>query len=181
MSRDVSLLRRTETRVSPWVRLVEKEVRFDTAPSELYHCLAQADYVVALVENEHGLIPLVHQYRPAVETYTWELPAGLLDEGESAEVACRREVKEETGLEVESITPLGTFYPDTGRLENLIHAFLVKGRGPDPSFVGEPGLQVQFVTRAALKQRIRSGEFRHQLHLGVLAVAALEGFDLNGH
>lgn len=178
---DVSLLRRAETRVSNWVRLVEKEVRFGNQPSELYHCLAQADYVVALAEDDRGLIPLVRQYRPAVEAYTWELPAGLIDGGESAEVACRRELQEETGLEVEAISPLGVCYADTGRLENLIHAFLVKGRGPAASFVAEPGLHVDFVTRAALKQRILAGEFRQQMHLGVLAMAAFAGFDLDGN
>lgn len=176
---DVALLRRTETRLSNWVRLVEKEVRFGDRAPEVYHCLAQADYVAILAENERGLIPLVRQYRPAVESVTWELPAGLLEAGESPEMGCRRELKEEVGLDVESITPLGRFYTDTGRLENFIHVFMARGKGPHVSFVPEPGLEARFVTRAALKQHILSGEFRHQLHLGVLTVAMLTGFDLD--
>ncbi len=39
----------------------------------------------------------MRQYRPAVERFTWELPAGLLDEGETPADAFRRELMEETG------------------------------------------------------------------------------------
>eukprot|EP00913_Durusdinium_trenchii_P009575 g8995.t1 len=40
---------------------------------------------------------LVQQFRPPVDAYTVELPAGLIDKGETAEQAAVRELKEETG------------------------------------------------------------------------------------
>lgn len=40
---------------------------------------------------------LVQQFRPPMNAVTVELPAGLIDPGESAEVAALRELKEETG------------------------------------------------------------------------------------
>eukprot|EP00559_Dactyliosolen_fragilissimus_P000835 CAMPEP_0184867804 /NCGR_PEP_ID=MMETSP0580-20130426/27775_1 /TAXON_ID=1118495 /ORGANISM="Dactyliosolen fragilissimus" /LENGTH=288 /DNA_ID=CAMNT_0027368261 /DNA_START=54 /DNA_END=920 /DNA_ORIENTATION=- len=40
---------------------------------------------------------LVEQYRPPVRTKTLEFPAGLIDDGESAEEAAIRELEEETG------------------------------------------------------------------------------------
>ncbi len=43
-------------------------------------------------------IVFVRQYRPPVRGYTIELPAGLIDEGETPEEAAARELKEEAGL-----------------------------------------------------------------------------------
>src|SRR5205085_4423199 len=93
------ILSRKETPVSPWVKLVSKEVEFAPGQrAEVYHSLSQADYIAVLAQTPGGLIPIVRQYRPAVAAYTWELPAGLLEAGETPEDACRREVREETGL-----------------------------------------------------------------------------------
>lgn len=177
MSRVVS---RTETVVSPWVRLVEKAVRVAPGAVESYHCLAQADYVAILALTPDGRIPLVRQFRAAVEAETWELPAGMVDPGETPESCCRRELQEETGLVAASVQALGVFYPDTGRLENRIHSFAVTTAAPDPASIpqpGEPGIEVVFVTPAELRGRIRDGTFSHQLHLGALALAALHGLD----
>lgn len=42
-------------------------------------------------------IVLQKQYRPPIDKITIEVPAGLIDEGETAEQAAVRELKEETG------------------------------------------------------------------------------------
>jgi ADP-ribose pyrophosphatase len=173
---DAKILERIEDRLSSWVRVVGKRVDFGLGgPAETYHCLGQPDYVAILARTRSGLIPLVRQYRPAVEAYTWELPSGLLEGDETPEAGCRRELREETGLHIESVVCLGCFYPDTGRLENQLHAFYVEASEPDPGFVPELGLAIEFVTPKALRQQILSGKFRHQLHLALFAIAWLRG------
>jgi ADP-ribose pyrophosphatase len=170
------IVRRTETRLSDWVRLVEKDVRLrEGGPIETYHAFTQPDYVSMLAVTRDGLIPLVRQFRPAVGEYTWELPGGLVDSGDGPEAACLRELREEVGLEADEIVPLGAFFPDTGRLENLIHTFFVRAGGPVPAFTPEAGLALDFVTPGELCDRIRRGSFRPQLHLGLLAAAAAAG------
>jgi ADP-ribose pyrophosphatase len=169
------ILSRQETRLSRWVTLVQKEV--ESAPGggrETYHCFAQADYVVILARTPAGLIPIVRQYRPAVEAYTWELPAGLLEPGEDPEDACRRELEEETGLEAQSVTCLGIYYADTGRLENRQHVFCAQTSEPKPDFAPEPGMSVAYVSVERLRDLIRAGQFRHQLHIAVLLLDELK-------
>ncbi|POS75963.1 ADP-ribose pyrophosphatase [Diaporthe helianthi] len=46
---------------------------------------------------------LVIQYRPPLDAYTVEWPAGLIDAGEDAETAAVREFHEETGYEVSKV------------------------------------------------------------------------------
>ena len=44
----------------------------------------------------------------------WALPGGFVEIGEPTDAACRREAREETGLEVETVQLLGV-YSDPGR------------------------------------------------------------------
>ena len=163
------VLSRKEIPISPWVRLAEKEIEFAPGqPPQVYHCVAQQDYITVLARTPSGRFPIVRQFRPAVETYTWELPAGLLEKGENPAEACRRELKEETGLEALSTTPLGSYYADTGRMENKQHAFFVEASEPDPCFVAEAGMTIDYVTLPELKARVRAQEFHLQLHIGVV-------------
>ncbi len=170
------IISRNEVKVSPWVRLVDKEVEFSPGQRvEVYHSVSQPDYIGILARTRSGLIPIVQQYRPAVESYTWELPAGLLEQGESLEDACRRELKEETGLDAESITYLGSYFADTGRLENRLHAFFVRASDPDPTFTPELNISLEFVNAQTLREYVFSGKFPNQPHLGIFALAAFMG------
>lgn len=54
--------------------------------------------IVAILEKSSGPeILLQKQYRPPIDKVCIEVPAGLVDAGESAEVCAVRELKEETG------------------------------------------------------------------------------------
>jgi ADP-ribose pyrophosphatase len=168
--------RRIETEVSPWVRLVTKQVEETPGSSQTYHCLALADYVAVVARLPDGRLPIVKQFRPAVERDTWELPAGLLEPTENARAAATRELLEETGYMSRSVIELGTLLPDTGRLENRIHLFAIEAAEPQADFVPEPGVSVALVSPAELRAMILDGQFNHQLHVGALALAELKGF-----
>ena len=61
------------------------------------------------IDKEKKGIYLIKQFRPAINDYVLESPAGLVDNGESIEAAAKREIFEETGLNVvsmEQITPV---------------------------------------------------------------------------
>lgn len=170
------ILGRTEHALSPWVRIIGKRVEALAGGSEeTYHCLRQPDAIAILARTAKGLIPVVEQYRPAVESVTWELPSGLLDPGEDPAEACRRELWEETGLRARSVRHVGSYYADTGRMEHLIHAFYVTAAGPDSAFTSEPGLKARFVTPAQLRRAITTNRFGYLHHIAVLQLARWKG------
>ena len=65
--------------------------------------------VVSIIPLWKGLHPnldntkivVLRQFRPVINKWVWELPAGKIDEGENAQAAAIRELKEETGLTVD--------------------------------------------------------------------------------
>ena len=83
---------------------------------------------------------LVQHYRHAVGKSLLELPAGTLDHpGESPANAARRELLEETGYTIGTLTELMTFFPTAGYSSERITLFLAEGcqRSPDFSLTDE--------------------------------------------
>ena len=76
-------------------------------------------------------IILVKQYRYPVGRYTYEIPAGKLDSGESPVDCIKRELEEETGYKAKRIEKMLDFYPTTSFSNEILHIFaafgLVKG------------------------------------------------------
>ncbi|MEZ4607268.1 MAG: NUDIX hydrolase [Deinococcales bacterium] len=64
----------------------------------------------------------VRQYRPAIAQETWEVPAGLIDEGESPDEAALRELSEETQLGGK-LKRIAEFYTSPGFCDEKIYLF----------------------------------------------------------
>ncbi len=84
--------------------------------------------VVAVDDADQVL--LVRQLRPAVGARLLELPAGLLDPGESPLACARRELAEETGFSAARLEPLTAFYSSPGFSTELLHVFAAFGLTP---------------------------------------------------
>jgi 8-oxo-dGTP pyrophosphatase MutT (NUDIX family) len=162
--------------ISPWMGIIARDVEFSRKGArQTYHAVEQADYVSIVALTANGKIPIVRQYRPAIEGFSWELPAGMVDPGESPIDCCRRELLEETGLPARRIERLGENSPCTGRLNNRIHSFFVEAGERIATFTPEAGLTVKLASPAELARLIRAGNFISQLHLGALLLAELHG------
>jgi ADP-ribose pyrophosphatase len=157
--------------------VIAREVEFSEGqPVETYHAVGQQDYIVVVAWTPEGRIPIVRQYRPALEAFAWELPAGLVDRGEQPAECARRELQEETGYPAREMYPLGAAFPCTGRLSNSVHSFYVRTGDQIADFLPEPGIAVATITPAELVALITAGEFTQQVHLGTLLLAELRGF-----
>jgi ADP-ribose pyrophosphatase len=168
---------RRTTAVSPWVSIIAREVEFSRgAAPQTYHAVEQADYISIVALTPSGKIPIVRQYRPALEAFAWELPAGLVDPGEDPADGCRRELMEETGFTARAVHALGENSACTGRLNNRIHNFFVEAGERTRAFEPEPGISVKLVSPAEIARLIKRGVFLSQLHIGALLLAELHGF-----
>jgi ADP-ribose pyrophosphatase len=87
----------------------------------------RGDSVSALVVNiSTEVCYLVEQTRIATGGRFLEIMAGMIDEGETPEVAVLRELKEELGFEeVHSLEYVGKFYLSPGLLTEINHCFII--------------------------------------------------------
>lgn len=84
--------------------------------------------IVLVYHMDRGEYLMVEQYRPPVGCRVLELPAGLMDPGESPEEAALRELYEETGVKVsgESLINLGVIYSGVGMTDEEANIFAVE-------------------------------------------------------
>jgi ADP-ribose pyrophosphatase len=87
----------------------------------------QRGSVAALPVCDDSRVVLVRQYRYAVDSLVWELPAGRRDGGESPEQAARREMEEEVGLHAARLEPLATFWTTPGFCDEVMYLFRATG------------------------------------------------------
>ena len=78
---------------------------------------------VGILVVDQGQILLVEQYRKAMDQMILEIPAGKLDYQEETSVCAARELREETGVIVKSLTDLGEIYPSVGYTDEKIHLY----------------------------------------------------------
>ena len=89
--------------------------------------------VAGIVRNDAGEI----LFQRRSDDGEWSLPAGLLDPGETPAAACIREVREETGLQVEIVGIVGVYggqdfrhrYPHGDLLEIVVIVFECRAVG----------------------------------------------------
>ncbi len=81
-----------------------------------------AAVVLPLVDAEH--VCLIYCFRPAVQSWLIELPAGTLEPNEPAAITAARELTEETGYVAGAIQHLHTFVMSPGILDERMHFYL---------------------------------------------------------
>ncbi len=89
-----------------------------------------ASAIVPLLSEPTAADPtvlLISQYRYATNGTIWEIPAGVLDPGETPIDCARRELLEEVGGEAENLEHLTTIYTTPGFTDEQIHIFLATG------------------------------------------------------
>lgn len=64
-----------------------------------YEVFTGQPYAVVAAFTETGDAIMTKQYRPGPETFLWSFPSGIIDPGEKAIDAAKRELLEETGYE----------------------------------------------------------------------------------
>lgn len=111
-----------------WVTVGLADVSLPSGERFEHHTVtlpAAAMTVVLDDAGEHVLLAWRHRF--VADVWNWELPGGLLDDGEAPANTAAREVEEETGYRPRSVEHLVTFEPMVGTVRSAHHVFLARG------------------------------------------------------
>lgn len=121
---------------------------------------------------------LIQQYRYAAGGVIWEIPAGVLEPGEEPEACARRELREETGADADTLRHLTTIYTTPGFTDERIHLFLATGLTVDlPNHQPDELIEVAVRTLSSALEMIRDAEIVDAKTITALLYVA--GFTLN--
>lgn len=124
---------------------------------------------VVVVRPSDGAVLLLWRHRITTDSWSWEVPAGRMEEGETPEQAGERETLEETGWRPGPLRPLITYHPFNGTARQTFHIL----RCDAAEYVGEPvdayeSDRVEWVPAADLAGHIRAGRVNNGLSLTAL-------------
>ena len=104
-------------------------------------------------------IIFLKQFRPVINAYLYELPAGTLNKDESALACAKREIIEETGYAAGRFTRIGVIYPVPGYSTEKITIFKAQGLRKEKACPeADEIIEAVVVTQKALRQLFRSGK-----------------------
>ncbi|QFQ98867.1 NUDIX hydrolase [Streptomyces phaeolivaceus] len=110
-----------------WVNLCLVDVQQPDGRRWEYHVVRLRHLAVAAVVNDRHEVLMMWRHRFITDSWAWELPMGLVEEGESPEEAAAREVLEETGWRPGPIKPLIYAEPANGITDSQHHVFRADG------------------------------------------------------
>lgn len=70
---------------------------------------------------------VIRQYRPVLERFIWELPAGKMKPGESPAECAHRELSEEVGRDASALEHLGSIWMEPGFTDEVMHIYQASG------------------------------------------------------
>lgn len=142
-----------------------------------FYGIETADWVNVIARTEGGDVVLVRQFRHGIGRDILELPGGMIDAGETPEVAAARELREETGFVPTKLTVLGQANPNPALFSNVQYTVLADGcvQSADTDLDEHEETIVELVPEAALPELVRAGKIDHCLVLAAMQWLALQG------
>ena len=142
-----------------WVRLALADVEPPGMERFEHHVVHLKRVVIAAVLDDQDRVLMLWRYRFVPRKWGWELPGGIVDEGEDPKKTALREVEEETGWRPQRLEHVLTFEPMIGMVDSPHEVFIGRGAtyvGP-PTEVEEAG-EIAWIPLSDIRRLLRKGE-----------------------
>lgn len=118
-----------------WVQLSLVDVELPDGERFEHHVitLSPAAIIAILDESEKNVL-MMWRHRFASDIWNWELPGGIVENGEDPAIAAAREAEEETGFRPKTVEHIVTYEPIIGMARSPHHIFV----GRHAEHIGDP-------------------------------------------
>ncbi|MEZ4222167.1 MAG: NUDIX hydrolase [Polyangiaceae bacterium] len=161
-----------------WLTITEQHVELPRDVKMEFHLVSSPDWTSVLALTAERQVVIVEQYRHALGGVSRELPAGVIDPGESPLQAAQRELKEETGYSATDWRVLQVVRTEPVRHTNSAHFFFAADarRTQEPTPMEDETIQVRLLDVGELLRWVDDGRIVHGVHVGAILLAARRGW-----
>lgn len=130
----------------------------------------------AFALTEENKVVLVRQYRYPIAAVSLETPGGFVDEGETFDVAMKRELMEETGYEFEQVEYLGKTAANPGVLNNYTQMFFATGGKKTAKQKLDKNEEIEVVELSIeeLMEQVMAGNIIQAVHVNCIFLALIK-------
>jgi 8-oxo-dGTP pyrophosphatase MutT (NUDIX family) len=143
-----------------------------------FHLIESPDWVGVLALTAGRQAVVVEQYRHGLGGKSRELPAGIIDTGETPLDTARRELLEETGYAADDWRAVVSVATEPSRHTNRAHFFFATGarRVAEPQLDSSERIDVTLVSVAELLLDVDEGRITHGVHIGAILLCERRGW-----
>ena len=149
---------------SPIVTLFEEKLKTPDKKSKKVITLDAPDWVNIIPITAHNKVVFVEQFRYGIENTTLEIPGGMVDSGESNQIAAERELVEETGYQVENAIELGSLSPNPALFTNKVTSYVgYNAKKIKDISANDKNIKVHLIPLKDIDQLLYKGQVNHAL------------------
>lgn len=163
-----------------WKRVDKQIVRLPDGSTRNWVVTLMNPVVGIVAITKDGKILVNRQYKHGAQDIIYELPFGLVENGETPERAVQRELLEETGYKVSKLKKIGQYYYSPTGSSGVVHLYLGTGavKVAQPQDNPSEKIDVIAVSPTKLVDWVKRGKINSQgaiaaAFLGLLAIDSL--------
>ena len=146
----------------PGFDIITEQVRLPDGTETDFDYLSEPPAVVILPFVDEETVVLIEEWREPVERVNRGLPAGTVEPDEPFADAARRELREETGYEADTVESLVTVEPANGVADSEHHVYVAHGCTPsaDQDLDHDETIRATETDVEAFIEAVRDGDIR---------------------
>ena len=160
------------------IALTEQEITLPNGKTIIHTTIEHPGAAVIIPITQEKRVIMVNQYRPSVQAWTIEVPAGTMELGEDPLTCAQRELEEETGYSADTFQSLGQLIPMAGMCNEKQYLYVATGLHLTQRLECDDDeiIEVQTYSLQELETMIVNGEISDSKTVACLYKAKLAGY-----